>query len=72
MGVLRKQRLEEVAMWKLALVQGPNVTYFDASGTQRKSFSDFPTAVAAMLKDGWEPFAADSGNTVLVWFRLRV
>jgi hypothetical protein len=59
-------------MWKLALVQGPNVTFFDASGVQRKSFTDFPTAVAAVLKDGYEPFGADSVNTVLIWFRLRV
>jgi hypothetical protein len=28
-------------MWKLALVQGPNVTIFEASGAQRKSFNDF-------------------------------
>jgi hypothetical protein len=59
-------------MWKLALVQGPNVQYFEASGTQRKSFNDFPTAIATLLKDGWEPFGADSGNTVLVWFRMKV
>ncbi|HLY27353.1 MAG TPA: hypothetical protein VKQ72_13505 [Aggregatilineales bacterium] len=58
-------------MWKLAVVQGPNVTYYEASGTQRKSFSDFATAVSAMLKDGWEPFSADSGNTVLIWFRMK-
>ena len=58
-------------MWKLALVQGPNVTIFDTSGMQRKNFADFGTAVAAMLKDGWEPFSADSVNTVLVWFRLK-
>lgn len=59
-------------MWKLALVQGPNVSYFDASGMQRKQFSDFQQAVAAMLKEGWEPFSADSGNTVMVWFRIRI
>ena len=59
-------------MWKLALVQGPNVQLFEAAGTQRKSFPDFPAAIAAMLKDGWEPFSADSGNTVLVWFRMKV
>ena len=59
-------------MWKLALVQGPNVTYFDANGTQRKSFPNFGDAVAALLKEGWEPFSADSGNLVLVWFRFRV
>jgi hypothetical protein len=59
-------------MWKLALVQGPNVTIFDTNGMQRKSLADFGTAIATMLKDGWEPFSADSGNTVLVWFRLKV
>ncbi len=59
-------------MWKLALVQGPNVQIFEAAGTKRKLFPDFPAAMAAMLKDGWEPFSADSGNTVLVWFRLKV
>jgi hypothetical protein len=59
-------------MWKLALVQGPNVTVFDANGSQRKSFPDFGAAIAALLKDGWEPFGADSGNVVLVWFRMRV
>jgi hypothetical protein len=58
-------------MWKLAVVQGPNVTMYDASGVQRKQFSDFQTAISAMLKDGWEPFSADSGNAVMVWFRLR-
>ncbi len=58
-------------MWKLAVVQGPNVQIFDASGAQRKSFPDFAAAVAAMLKDGWEPFSADSGNAVMVWFRLK-
>lgn len=59
-------------MWKLALVQGPNVTIFEANGSQRKSFSDFPTAVNALLKEGWEPFSADSHSTVLIWMRLRV
>ena len=59
-------------MWKLALVQGPNVQIFEATGGQRKSFSDFTAAVAALLKDGWEPFSADSGNAVMVWFRLKV
>ncbi len=59
-------------MWKLALVQGPNVTYFDGSGSQRKSFPDFAAAVASLLKEGWEPFSADSGNVVLVWFRFRL
>lgn len=59
-------------MWKLAMVQGPNAMIFEASGVQRKSFADFPTAVSALLKEGWEPFSADSGNTVLVWFRMRV
>ena len=59
-------------MWKLALVQGPNVIIFDAAGQQRKSFPDFASAVAAILKEGYEPFGADSGNTVLIWFRMRV
>ena len=59
-------------MWKLALVQGPNVTIFEAAGGQRKQFPDFTQAVAAMLKEGWEPFAADSGNTVMIWMRMRV
>ena len=59
-------------MWKLAMVQGPNVTIFESSGATRKSFNDFQTAVAAMLKDGWEPFSADSANTVLIWFRLKI
>ena len=58
-------------MWKLALVQGPNITIFDASGMQRRSLADFGTAIATMLKEGWEPFSADSANTVLVWFRLK-
>ena len=58
-------------MWKLALVQGPNVTMYDGSGVQRKSFPDFPAAVSAMLKEGWEPFSADSSNLVVIWFRLR-
>jgi hypothetical protein len=58
-------------MWKLALVQGPNITVFEASGATRKNAPDFNQAIAMMLKEGWEPFAADSGNTVLVWFRLR-
>lgn len=59
-------------MWKLAIVQGPNVQIIEAGGTQRKSFSDFTAAVAALLKDGWEPFSADSGNAVMVWFRIKV
>jgi len=59
-------------MWKLAVVQGPNVTFYEANGSQRKSFPDFATAVAAMLKDGWEPFSADSANTVLIWFRMKM
>ena len=60
-------------MWKLALIQGPNVVVYEASGAaQRKQFPDFAQAVAAMLKDGWEPFAADSGNAVMLWLRMRV
>jgi hypothetical protein len=59
-------------MWKLALVQGPNIQIFEASGTSRKSFPDFATAMSTLLKEGWEPFGADSGNTVLVWFRMKV
>ena len=59
-------------MWKLALVQGPNVIVYDATGVQRKQFPDFTQAVAAMLKEGWEPFAADSGNAVMLWMRMRV
>jgi hypothetical protein len=59
-------------MWKLALVQGPNVTIYEASGVQRKNLPDFGQAVAAMLKEGWEPFSADSGNAVMVWMRLKV
>ena len=59
-------------MWQLALVQGPGVTVFGAGGSQRQNFSDFGTAVAALLKDGWEPFSADSHNLVVVWFRKRV
>ncbi len=58
-------------MWQLARVQGPGVTIFGPGGSQRKNFSDFDAAVAAMLQDGWEPFAADSNNVVLVWFRKR-
>lgn len=58
-------------MWKLAMVQGPNVQIFTAAGIERKSFPDFGAAIGAMLKDGWEPFGADSGNTVLVWFRMK-
>jgi hypothetical protein len=58
-------------MWKLALVQGPNVSIFDGSGMSRKNFPDFGQAVAAMLKEGWEPFSADSGNTVMVWMRMK-
>jgi len=59
-------------MWKLAMVQGPSVTIYDGAGAQRKQFPDFAQAIAAMLKDGWEPFAADSGNAVMLWLRLRV
>lgn len=59
-------------MWTLALVQGPNVTIYAASGSQRKSFPDFAAAVSALLKEGWEPFSADSGNLVVVWFRMKV
>ncbi len=58
--------------YKLALAQGPSVTYYDANGATRKQFPDFASAVAALLKEGWEPFGADSGNQVLVWFRLKV
>ncbi len=58
-------------MWKLALVQGPNIIFYEAGGSSRKQMADFAQAVAALLKDGWEPFAADSGNAVMVWFRLR-
>jgi hypothetical protein len=58
-------------MWKLALVQGPSVTVYDGSGATRKQHPDFATAVTSMLKEGWEPFAADSGNAVMVWMRLR-
>lgn len=56
-------------MWLLARVQGPGVTIFTSGGVQRKNFPDFDNAVAALLKEGWEPFAADSQNVVLVWFR---
>ena len=59
-------------MWKLAVVQGPSVTIYEEAGAQRKQFSDFATAVASMLKDGWEPFSADSGNAVMIWFRKQV
>ena len=59
-------------MWRLALVQGPNITFFEQNGPQRKNFNDFAAAVAALLKDGWEPFGADSNNTVVVWFRKKV
>ena len=58
-------------MWLLARVQGPGVTLFTPKGSQRKNFDDFDQAVAALLQDGWEPFAADSVNVVLVWFRKR-
>ncbi len=58
-------------MWLLARVQGPGVTLFSPNGSQRKTFGDFDMAVAALLQDGWEPFAADSNNVVLVWFRKR-
>ena len=59
-------------MWKLAVVQGPSVTIYEVAGPQRKQFSDFGAAVASMLKDGWEPFSADSGNAVMIWFRMQV
>jgi hypothetical protein len=59
-------------MWKIALVQGPNVMVYEGTGATRKQFPDFSQAVAAMLKEGWEPFAADSGNAVMVWMRMRV
>lgn len=59
-------------MWKLALVQGPNVTMYDGGGAQRKNFPDFAAAISAMLKEGWEPFGADSANLVVVWFRMKV
>ena len=60
-------------MWKLALVQGPNVIIYEGSAAAaRKQYPDFAQAVAALLKDGWEPFAADSGNAVMVWMRMRV
>ncbi len=58
-----------MTVWMLARAQGPGVTIFTANGVQRKNFSDFDSAVAALLKDGWEPFGADSQNVVLVWFR---
>lgn len=58
-------------MWKLAVVQGPSVTIYEETGAQRKQFSDFAAAVASMLKDGWEPFSADSGNAVMIWFRKQ-
>lgn len=58
-------------MWLMARAQGPGVTIFTPNGVQRKNFPDFDTAVAALLKDGWEPFAADSQNVVLVWFRKQ-
>lgn len=56
-------------MWLMARVQGPGVMIFTPNGVQRMNFQDFDSAVVAMLKEGWEPFAADSQNTVLVWFR---
>jgi len=59
-------------MWKLALVQGPAVMIYDSNGATRKQFPDFGQAVASLLKEGWEPFAADSGNAVMVWLRMRV
>lgn len=59
-------------MWLMALAQGPGVTFFGPNGSQRKQFADFAAGVAALLQDGWEPFGADSGNVVLVWFRKRV
>jgi len=59
-------------MWKLAVVQGPSVTIYEVAGPQRKQFSDFAAAVVALLKDGWEPFSADSGNAVMIWFRMQV
>ncbi|MBN1562196.1 MAG: hypothetical protein JXA10_00025 [Anaerolineae bacterium] len=58
-------------MWLLARVQGPGVTVFTPKGSQRKNFNDFDEAVGFMLQNGWEPFGADSGNVVLVWFRKR-
>ncbi|MBN1201077.1 MAG: hypothetical protein JXJ20_04400 [Anaerolineae bacterium] len=59
-------------MWQLALVQGPSVTIFAEGGSQRKQFDGFDAAVVALLKAGWEPFGADSGNLVVIWFRRRV
>jgi hypothetical protein len=58
-------------MWKLALVQGPSIVIYEAGGSSRKQANDFATAVQTLLKEGWEPFAADSGNAVMVWFRIR-
>ncbi len=58
-------------MWKIAVVQGPNVTTYEAAGSKRASFADFAAALAAMLQDGWEPFSADSGNAVMVWLRKQ-
>ncbi len=59
-------------MWLLARAQGPGVTLFTPKGSQRKNFKDFDEAVAALLQDGWEPFGADSQNTVLVLCMRRV
>ncbi len=56
-------------MWMMARVQGPGVMIFAPGGVQRKNFNDFDSAVVALLKEGWEPFAADSGNAVMVWLR---
>lgn len=58
-------------MWKLALVQGPNVIIYEANGMRRENHSEFQKAISAMLQQGWEPFGADSSNLVVVWFRMK-
>ena len=59
-------------MWQIALVQGPNITFYGASSSKRENKGEFSTAISYMLSAGWEPFSAGENNLVVVWFRRRV
>jgi len=59
-------------MWQLALVQGPNITFWAGEGSKRENKGEFNTAVQFLLANGWEPMSGGDNNLVVVWFRKRI
>jgi len=67
-ALIRKENL----MWQLAMVQGPNITFWAAEGTKRENKGEHAAAISFMLANGWEPMSGGDTNLVVVWFRKRI